>query len=53
MPKARRQFKGVQPPAIPKKRFDYDVAEPKASDAKEAKAGEPKAGETAAGKGKK
>jgi hypothetical protein len=34
MPKARRQFKGVKPPAEAKKRYEYDVAEPKDDDAK-------------------
>ena len=28
MPKARRRFKGMQPPAIAKKRFDYSEPEP-------------------------
>jgi hypothetical protein len=45
MPRARRRSKGVPPPAVAKKRYEYDVAEPK-----EAK---PKATKTAAGKDKK
>jgi hypothetical protein len=28
MPKVRRQFKGVKPPSVSKKRFDYGEPEP-------------------------
>jgi hypothetical protein len=58
MPKAKRSFRNVPPPAEAKKRYEYDVAEPKEDDdGKDHGKDKPKetatARKTAAGKEKK
>jgi hypothetical protein len=35
MPRAKRTFRNVPPPAEAKKRYEYDVAEPKEEDGKD------------------